>query len=72
VIGRDEEIRCVQPSCAAPKKQPQRSASPAGKTAIGGLAQRIVAGDAPENLRDKVIMSPRHNAFRGRGQRGRS
>jgi ATP-dependent Clp protease ATP-binding subunit ClpA len=40
----------------APKKPPRARRAPAGKTAIGGLAQRIVAGDA-ENLRDKVIMS---------------
>ncbi|OON69763.1 ATP-dependent chaperone ClpB [Hymenobacter sp. CRA2] len=60
VIGRDEEIRRVlQILSRRTKNNPVLLGEPGvGKTAIvEGLAQRIVAGDVPENLKDKVIMS---------------
>ncbi|TGE13864.1 ATP-dependent chaperone ClpB [Hymenobacter elongatus] len=60
VIGRDEEIRRVlQILSRRTKNNPVLLGEPGvGKTAIvEGLAQRIVAGDIPENLRDKIIMS---------------
>ncbi|WP_375419297.1 ATP-dependent chaperone ClpB [uncultured Hymenobacter sp.] len=60
VIGRDEEIRRVlQILSRRTKNNPVLLGEPGvGKTAIAeGLAQRIVAGDVPENLRDKTIMS---------------
>ena len=60
VIGRDEEIRRVlQILSRRTKNNPVLLGEPGvGKTAIvEGLAQRIVAGDVPENLEDKTIMS---------------
>ncbi len=60
VIGRDEEIRRVlQILSRRTKNNPVLLGEPGvGKTAIAeGLAQRIVAGDVPENLKDKTVMS---------------
>lgn len=60
VIGRDEEIRRVlQILSRRTKNNPILLGEPGvGKTAIvEGLAQRIVAGDVPENLKSKTIMS---------------
>lgn len=60
VIGRDEEIRRVlQILTRRTKNNPMLIGEPGvGKTAIAeGLAHRIVAGDVPENLKDKIIYS---------------
>ncbi|MCB0442878.1 MAG: AAA family ATPase, partial [Flavobacterium sp.] len=60
VIGRDEEIRRVlQILSRRTKNNPMLVGEPGvGKTAIAeGLAHRIVAGDVPENLKDKVVFS---------------
>lgn len=60
VIGRDEEIRRVlQILSRRTKNNPMLVGEPGvGKTAIAeGLAHRIVQGDVPENLKDKVIYS---------------
>ncbi|WP_210488093.1 ATP-dependent chaperone ClpB [Rufibacter aurantiacus] len=60
VIGRDEEIRRVlQILSRRTKNNPILLGEPGvGKTAIvEGLAQRIVSGDVPENLKTKTIMS---------------
>ena len=60
VIGRDEEIRRIlQILSRRTKNNPILVGEPGvGKTAIAeGLAQRIVQGDIPENLKDKVIYS---------------
>lgn len=60
VIGRDEEIRRVlQILSRRTKNNPMLVGEPGvGKTAIAeGLAHRIVKGDVPENLKDKVIYS---------------
>ncbi|MGC4039897.1 MAG: ATP-dependent chaperone ClpB [Flavobacterium sp.] len=60
VIGRDEEIRRVlQILTRRTKNNPMLIGEPGvGKTAIAeGLAHRIVDGDVPENLKDKVIYS---------------
>ena len=60
VIGRDDEIRRVlQILSRRTKNNPMLIGEPGtGKTAIAeGLAQRIVRGDVPENLRSKQIYS---------------
>jgi ATP-dependent Clp protease ATP-binding subunit ClpB len=60
VIGRDEEIRRVlQILSRRTKNNPILLGEPGvGKTAIvEGLAQRIVQGDVPENLKSKIIVS---------------
>jgi ATP-dependent Clp protease ATP-binding subunit ClpB len=60
VIGRDEEIRRVlQILSRRTKNNPMLVGEPGvGKTAIvEGMAQRIVNGDVPENLKDKTLVS---------------
>ncbi|MFY0607803.1 MAG: ATP-dependent chaperone ClpB [Cyclobacteriaceae bacterium] len=60
VIGRDEEIRRVlQILARRTKNNPMLLGEPGvGKTAIvEGMAQRIVDGDVPENLKSKKIIS---------------
>jgi ATP-dependent Clp protease ATP-binding subunit ClpC len=59
VIGRDKEIeRLIQILSRRTKNNPALIGEPGvGKTAIvEGLAQRIVAGDAPETLLDKRVL----------------
>ena len=59
VIGRDEEIRrTIQVLSRRTKNNPVLIGEPGvGKTAIiEGLAQRIVHGDVPENLKEKRLM----------------
>ncbi|MCW8313314.1 ATP-dependent chaperone ClpB [Sphingobacterium thalpophilum] len=60
VIGRDEEIRRVmQILSRRTKNNPILVGEPGvGKTAIAeGIAYRIIKGDAPENLKTKVVFS---------------
>jgi len=60
VIGRDEEIRrVIQILSRRTKNNPVLIGEPGvGKTAIAeGLAQRIVAGDVPEGLKDRRVWS---------------
>ncbi|WP_026705403.1 ATP-dependent chaperone ClpB [Flavobacterium soli] len=60
VIGRDEEIRRVlQILTRRTKNNPMLVGEPGvGKTAIAeGLAHRIVDGDVPDNLKDKIVYS---------------
>lgn len=60
IIGRDEEIRnVIRILSRKTKNNPVLIGEPGvGKTAIvEGLAQRIVRGDVPDNLKDKTIIS---------------
>ncbi len=60
VIGRDEEIRRIlQILSRRTKNNPMLVGEPGvGKTAIAeGLAHRIVQGDVPENLKEKIVYS---------------
>jgi ATP-dependent Clp protease ATP-binding subunit ClpB len=60
VIGRDDEIRrTIQILSRRTKNNPVLIGEPGvGKTAIAeGLAQRIVAGDVPQSLKDRTLIS---------------
>src|SRR5918911_447085 len=60
VIGRDEEIRrVIQVLSRRTKNNPVLIGEPGvGKTAIvEGIAQRIIAGDVPEGLKDKRVLA---------------
>jgi ATP-dependent Clp protease ATP-binding subunit ClpB len=60
VIGRDDEIRrTIQILSRRTKNNPVLIGEPGvGKTAIAeGLAQRIVAGDVPQSLKDRRLIA---------------
>ena len=60
IVGRDQEIRrAIQILSRRNKNNPILIGEPGvGKTAIAeGIAQRILKGDVPENLKDKTIFS---------------
>ncbi len=60
VIGRDDEVRrVIQVLSRRTKNNPVLIGEPGvGKTAIiEGLAQRIIRGDVPESLKDRVLVS---------------
>ncbi len=60
VIGRDEEIRrTIQILSRRTKNNPVLIGEPGvGKTAIAeGLAQRIISGDVPQSLKDRMLIS---------------
>ena len=73
VIGRDEEIRRVlQILSRRTKNNPILIGEPGtGKTAIvEGLAQRIVRGDVPENLKRKMALSWLERSIRASLRKG--
>ena len=60
IVGRERELaRMIQILCRRQKNNPCLIGEPGvGKTAIAeGLAQRIVRGDVPENLKDRTVFS---------------
>ena len=66
VIGRDEEIRRVlQILTRRTKNNPILIGEPGvGKTAIAeGIAHRIIRGDVPENLKEKINFLFRYGSF---------